>query len=159
MKLEFELIKVDSEVAEIIPDFCDLLLTDIKDAMYDNINLSKAEDREEELINANWIKWIDKPDHINMTKLCQFISNNLVIKKRKDNCYIIEIDKNVNMTNTRTSIDKVVRFLNSGNESKSPMYFMTRTFREYRTKIKSYWKSYLSIRLRRLDVKCVVRIK
>lgn len=65
------------------------------------------------LYQVKWIDWINTK-YIDTQSIMEAIYDSFIYKQRKDNTWIIEIDNNIKIPNTYTSIGKLIRFLNSG---------------------------------------------
>ena len=149
---------MDKDEIEIIPEFCNALLKEIKSDILSHINYIQMNKREKYLIEAKFIKWIDKPESINMSKICNFIVRSFKCKNLKNNIYSISIDNSIRLPNSKTKIDKVARFLDQGNENIQPTQFISRILRFYMKNINSYWKSYASNKLKRIKVHECIKI-
>lgn len=158
MKIEFKLTSSNKKELAIIDDFCNLIVSNIKSDILNNTNLHKLSLYEDSIINADWIDWIRKPKYINMAKLIRYIVNHITYKSRKKHRYIIYIDNKL-IPNSKTPIDRLARFLDKGNEEYKGTFFISKVFMKYSINIDKYWKSYCSLRLKRLSVSEVVSIR
>lgn len=156
MKIEFEFPELDDKTKSLIPEFCNLLVSEIRSEIKMNLRNAKLKIREEPLLNASWIKWIKKPDHIDMIKLGMFIADSITCRSIKENTYVIEINPKIRLPMSRTKLSQVARFLDRGNQENSPMYFINIIFMKYRNKIRNYWRSFIQIKLKRLNVQQVI---
>lgn len=141
MTIEFTLNPKSPAEAGMIKSFCEYIIKNIRYDIYKRIDIQKYERYEEILLNASWIIWIVKPKSINIAEWLKLIIRNVIYKQRTDGLYCIYI-KNINIPNTVTKLDALVRFLDKGNEMSPPTYFMTKIFQEYKDNLNDYWVDY-----------------
>lgn len=158
MKIEFTILG-DADESKLAIGFCKFLVRNIKKDILESINPEKMQMREEDLIDASWIKWVDIPKRINVYKLCKVIINNIIYKTRVGGRYVIEIDNSVYMKHSETRLEAVARFLDMGNNVTQPTGFINKVFMKYRKNINDYWKAYTSTVLHRVTVNEVVIIR
>lgn len=158
MEFKFEISKMDKDEIEIIPNFCEYLLSEIKSDIISNISYIQMNKRKKYLINSNFVNWIERPKNIDMHKFCIFIVNSFVCKNLNNNVYSISINKKVKFPKSKTSVDRIARLLDKGNEEIQPTQFISKILRIYMKNINKYWKSYASNRLKRLKVHNCIKI-
>lgn len=159
MKIEFEFPELDDKSTKLIPEFCNLLVSEIRQEIKMNLRDTKLNMREEPLLNATWIYWTDKPKHINMKKLGMFIADSIICRSIKENTYVIEINPKIKMPMTKNKLSQIARFLDRGSQDVSPMYFINIIFMKYRKKIRNYWRSFIQIKLKRLNVNYTIIVR
>lgn len=159
MKIEFEFPELDDKTSPLIPEFCNMLVFEIRSEIKMNLRNLKLNIREDLLLNASWIRWINKPDHIDMIKLGLYIADSIVCRSIKENTYVIEINPKTYLPGSKTKLSMVARFLDRGDQSISPMYFINVILMKYRNKIREYWRSFIQIKLNRLNVNYVIIVR
>lgn len=159
MRIEFHLESKDKDELSLAEDFCKLLVSNIKEDILRYTNYNKLELYEDSLINSNWINWKHKPSSINMKKLIKYIANSITYKSGRKHKYVIYIKSTIMLPNSYTPLERVARFLDKGNEIYRGTFFISKIFMKYRANIKKYWRSYISIKLKKLSVSEVVLIK
>ena len=159
MRIEFEFSELNDKTSPLIPEFCNLLVSEIRSEIKMNLRNIKLQIREDPLINSKWIKWVNKPSHIDMMKLGLFIADSIICRSIKENTYVIEINPKTYMPMTKNKLSQVARFLDRGNQESSPMYFINIIFMKYRNKIRNYWRSFIQIKLKRLNVSYTIIVK
>lgn len=159
MRIEFLLTGNDKKEIELMDDFCMFLVREIRKDILNSVNEEKLQSKEKDILNASWIVWTRKPRKINMDRLLRFILNNIRYKKRKKHRYLIDINPKVLMPYSRNPIEQIARFIDKGNERSLGTNLFTRVFMRYRLSINDYWKSFVSLRLKRLEVNEVILIK
>ena len=159
MRIEFEFPELDDKTKPLIPEFCNLLVSEIRSEIKMNLRNLKLNIREDSLLNASWIRWIKKPDHIDMIKLGLFIADSIIYRSTKENNYVIEIDPKKFMPMSKTKLSQVARFLDRGSQEVSPMYFINIILTKYRNKIRDYWRSFIQLKLKRLNVQYTIIVR
>lgn len=159
MKIEFKLNSSDNKELELVDDFCKSLISNIKSDILKSANFNKIKLYEDALLNAKWINWIKKPKRINMINLIKYIVDKITYRSRKKHRYIIYIKPTIMLPGSKTPLERVARFLDKGNEVYKGTFFINKVFMKYRVNINNYWKSYVSIKLKKLSVSEVVVIK
>lgn len=159
MNIVFQLVSDDRDELKIMDDFCNYLVREIKQRLLLEMPVDKLISKEKDILNASWIQWTKKPNHINVIKLVKLIINNIRYRKRKGHKYLIEINPNILLPRSKTPIEQVARFLDKGNNVTFGTTFLSRVFMIYRSSINNYWRSYASLRLRKITVSSMVVIK
>lgn len=157
MNFIFELDQMDKDEALLIPQFCRLLLKNIKTDIRDNISHRKFDRYEKYLLDSDIIRWtIDKPNSINVVELCNIIANNFKCYEMKDNSFSIKIDRSVKLRGSRTRIAVLARLLDKGNEEIPGTLFISSVLNKYSKNINKFWQVYVSMKLGRVKVsKCI----
>ena len=149
MKLIFELIGEDREEMELMDEFCEQLVIDIRRDIYNNVIPSKMECREEDILSANWIDWIKKPSSLNVMTIVNLIIDKIGYMSRK-NTFVICVSPKAKLPNSNTSLDSIARFLDKGNEDTPYTVFISKFFNDYTTvKINNYWEAFIFAKLNR----------
>lgn len=143
----------------LIPDFMDGLISQIKRDIKSSVVASKFIVREQDVLNASWIRWKIKPRHIRMKSLMLYVTSNLEWVQRRNNQFVIQINKLAKIPNSYTSIDTLARFLDKGNNVTPGTYFISKVLAKYRENINDYWKAYVSIKLKEVRVDECISIR
>ena len=159
MVLEFNLKTMDQEERALIPDFLDYLLQIIRTDIKNNLIPNKLLMREQDLIDAKWIKWRRKPTKLNMIKIGNLIVNNIFWYQRRFDTYVVQIRKGTLLPNSFTNLHLVARFLDKGNNKVPPTWFISKTLFKVRKNIKDYWMTFIQIELHKYsDITDIIRI-
>lgn len=158
MVIEFNTKYMSKRQKEIIPEFLDGLVAQLKREIVRSTSLSKLLIRERYILNATWIRWKKKPRHINMKSLVNYIVGSIQWVER-DNSYIIEVNRAKLIPNSYTSIYALARFLDRGNNLIKGTSFISKVFHKYRLKINDYWKSFVSLKLKEVVVNECISIR
>lgn len=159
MKIEFKFPELDDKTSPLIPEFCNMLVSEIRSEIKMNLRNLKLNIREDLLLNASWIRWFNKPDHIDMIKLGLYIADSIICRSIKENTYVIEINPKAYLPSSKTKLSMVARFLDRGDQNISPMYFINVILMKYRNRIKEYWRSFIQIKLNRLNVNYIINVR
>lgn len=159
MTIEFNLKVMSQEERALIPDFLDYLLKVIQNDIKANLIPNKLLFREQDLINASWIKWKRKPKKINMIKLGNLIVNNLFWYQRRFDTYVVQISKGRILPNSYTKLHLVARYLDKGNNKMIPTWFVSKTLFKVKKNIMLYWKTFINKRLNKVsDMKNLIKV-
>jgi len=60
---------------------------------------------------------------------------------------------------SKTKLSQVARFLDRGSQEVSPMYFINIILTKYRNKIRDYWRSFIQLKLKRLNVQYTIIVR
>lgn len=99
---------------ELLDEFNEWLCEQMYMYLNTYINRKKIQLRINYLYKAKWIKWRTK--YIDTEMIMQAIRESITYEKYKNNVVRINTDMNVLIPNTNTSIDRLIRFLNFGDE-------------------------------------------
>lgn len=145
MRIDFTLIGQDSEEMSIMDKFCIFFVKKIREELHYSIVENKLNVREKDLLDSGWINWIgEKPDSINMVKLIDYIIDNIICIKRKNNTYSILVNPRKNLPGSYTKLERIARFIDKGNEKTPPTLVFTKVFNRYRDNLKLYWDYFIT---------------
>lgn len=117
--IQFQINNFDEYERKLIYSFCEWLKNDI---IFNYIDTKLTEDKIKSRIpyiqKASWINWKTKKRNINYNSIMKAILDSFIIREYKNNIFKIETNSNVNIPNTNTSIDRFIRFINSGDSIK-----------------------------------------
>lgn len=142
MRIDFELSPQNQAEQEVVPDFIDYIIKNIRYDIYKSLDAKRCQLYEEDLLKASWIVWIHKPTSIDVINVIYYILRNLTCIQHDNGKYTIQF-KNRLLPNTRTFMDAFIRFLDKGNEVSPPMYIFSTIFNKYRTSLNTYWREYV----------------
>ena len=147
MEIVFELREDQVKLYDrrLIYKFLDNLVESIKKDIKDALIPAKFEMLERGLLNANWIRWKTKQSGINISKLVDRILSCITWQERKTS-FRIYIDPKMKMPYTvNTSLERVARFLDKGNNVSKHSTMFSRVFNYYQKNINEFWKAYLEV--------------
>ena len=146
MLVQFQFKNLEEEEQELIPDFCDTLIELISSKLNNKSLKRKINVRLEYLINeAHWIDWDNgKKRNTTVEDLINAIKSSIIANIYKDGIWKIEIDTNVLIPNSYTSIDRFIRFLNYGDLNYKGTGIFTNLEHAYRYhKLNSLWSYFV----------------
>lgn len=145
--IQFQVINTDEDELKLVPDFCKWLQDTIIINYIDNYNIeNKIKVRLDHLQEVNWIKWKNNKKYkLNSNIILDTILNNIKCYKYKDNIYKIETNTDIVIPNTHTSIDRLVRFLNSGDSETPATDFITQIQHKLNfSQLNALWKLFIT---------------
>ena len=146
MILQFQYINLDADEKEIIPDFCEFVKSLMLTKLNTKVNRKKISLRlkyiEEE---AKWINWNNTSKYsTSVQDIIETISDAIITVPYKNNIWKIEVNRNVVIPNSYTSIDRLIRFLNYGDTKCKATGMFTTLEHEYRhQKLNALWNYYV----------------
>lgn len=143
--LQFQFTNIDEDDAEIIPNFCEFLIDRILETLNTKMNLKKIQLRLKYLYEeASWINWYgSKKYDTTATSLLQAVNTSFKAVPYKNNLWKIEVNPNVLIPNSSTSIDRFIRYLNYGDLKSRPTGIFTKIESYFdHNKIKQLWNLY-----------------
>lgn len=159
MNFIFDLKQMDKDEIDLIPEFTEFLLKDIKKSLFNNCNYKKLKRYESYLLKSGFIQWKKSPPkQLNIIKLCEFIINSFECTHTKDNKYSIHINKSIRMPNTYTKIDNVARLIDKGNDKINGSLFISVVIHKYMRNINKLFQNFISEKLKRLSVRKCIKI-
>lgn len=110
--LQFQAIGLTETDNVLLSDFCEFLNSYIFTKLNTKVNLRKIQLRLNYLLNeANWISWNSDKYNLTATELMQAIHNSLSYAEYNNNIWKLQIDINRLIPRSKTSIDRLIRFL------------------------------------------------
>ena len=149
MLLQFQFTQFGSEEEyEIIPDFCEWLGNQMFEYINTKINRKKIELRINYLYKVPWIKWATKSSYIDVEMIMKAIYQSITFEEYRNNLWKINIDENVLIPNTYTSISRLVRFINYGdNKTRATGMFTNLVHKFNHMTLNNLWRIYATNRL------------
>ena len=144
MKIYVQLDTNCSYENEIIYDFMDLLLKNLKGLLYSNIKRLNKNLIENALLNNDTILWKTKrkPKNINVDDLLTEIIENIDWYEFRKNFFIIKIKTGKMMSNTNTQLSTIANFIEYGSNNMLPLHFFSKYFNKFANEVTSYWSTY-----------------
>jgi len=143
--LQFQFTNLIEEEREIIPDFCEFLKSLMLAKLNTKINRKKISLRLKYMEDeARWINWNNKKYSTSVQDIIDSIILSLVAVPYKNNLWKIEVNTNVLIPNSYTSIDRLIRFLNYGDIKCKATGMFTKLEHEYRhQKLNGIWNYFI----------------
>lgn len=142
MTIEFIFESNNNTELHLFKQFIPYIVSNIQYDIYKKLDRDTCQLYEQDILNASWIVWTNKPKTIKVFQYILWILKNLQCLERRNNNYVIRF-RPIMIPNTMTPIDALIRFLDKGNENCPPMYIFTQIFNEYRLNLNTYWKQYV----------------
>lgn len=146
MILQFQFANLQENEKKIVPDFCEFLKDLMLAKLNTKINRKKISLRLKYIEeDVNWINWnSSKKYDTNVSNIINSIINSIIAIPYKNNIWKLEIDSNVLIPNSCTSIDKLIRFLNYGDNKFKATGIFTNLEHEYRhQRLNAIWNYYV----------------
>ena len=131
MKIYVQLDTNCSYENEIIYDFMDLLLKNLKGLLYSNIKR----------LNKNLIENALLTKNINVDDLLTEIIENIDWYEFRKNFFIIKIKTGKMMSNTNTQLSTIANFIEYGSNNMLPLHFFSKYFNKFANEVTSYWST------------------
>lgn len=145
--LQFQVTNTTEKELDIVDDFCYWLCDQIFEYINTKINRKKIQLRLNYLYQVPWIEWSNKK-YIDTQSIMSAIYNSLMCEEHKNNTFVIKIDMNVTIPNTYTSIDRLIRFINYGDNKCKPTGIFTNLQHDFKhNRLNTLWKIYTTNRL------------
>lgn len=148
--MQFQFDNIDeSKEFELMDDFNKWLCEQLYTTINTNINRRKLSLRMNHLYEVSWINW-DKNHKYNtgVSNIMHSIHEAITYTRHKNNLWIISIDANIRIPNSYTSIDRLIRFLNYGDNKYKATGIFTKLAQTYNfTKLNGMWKLFVLNRL------------
>jgi len=145
MRIEFEMEELGIEDNELFIAFCRYLLNSVREDVNKYKYSEQIISKENSLIESKAIDWIEKPKHLNMSKLVKFIANHIVCIIRENSLCVITINTKIRMPGSRTPLSVVVKYLDKGDLKTVGTHFIGSVFIEHKRNIVSYWNEFLEV--------------
>lgn len=144
--IQFQVANSDREELQQVIPFCNWLRKDI--LIYNilkNENESKIKIRINKLQDVRWISWRNnKKQKLNYETILELILKSIKVNKYKNNVYKIETDTNIKIPGTHTSIDRIIRYINGGDNETPATNIFTNIQKDLNyIQLNSYWKFYI----------------
>lgn len=148
--LQFQFEDIDtSKEFELMDDFCKWLCDQIYNTINTSINRRKLSLRMNHLYEISWINW-DKNHKYDtgVSNIMHSIYKSITYTRHKNNLWIISIDANILIPNTYTSIDRLIRFLNYGDNQYKATGIFTKLAQTFNfKKLNGLWRLFVLNRL------------
>lgn len=143
--IQFQITNFDEYERRLMPDFCIWLKNDIISNYIDTgLTRQKIKSRVPYIQKASWINWKSNKHNINYNSIMKAILDSFTVREYKDNIFKIETNSNINIPNTTTSIDRFIRFINSGDSVKPATDIFTNIQRKLNAGyLNSLWRVFI----------------
>ena len=160
MNLTYRIETKGTDEYEILDEFSEYIIENLQRDLANKITQNKLNAYKDMFLETTAIVWtFKKPTTVNMQFILDELLDNLIYYKTKNGIYTIKFNDKINLSNTKNSIDSVVRFLDKGNEDFPGMHIFSKVFNEYSKNINRYWNHFVLIRLNRITISKVIIIK
>ena len=148
MKILLELEINNEKEAELKYKFVNLLVDDLKDTLYNHISEINTIKVEKAILSSKQILWTtkQKPKSIDVDKCIKYIIDNIVWYERKNNKFIVQLNKSKKFPNTNNQLSTVANLIEYGSAASLPLHFFSKYFNEFANKARVYWSSYKKIK-------------
>lgn len=142
--IQFQFMNTTDEEQELIPNFCNWLCSVLYSKIDTKINRKKIYLRLDYLLNkVDWIVWGKDKDDITVSEIMTAIYESIIYQQHRNNNWTICINTNVLIPHSLTSIDRLIRFLNYGDNIQRATGIFTDLEREYNhNKLNTLWNLY-----------------
>jgi len=143
--LQYQFTNIDEQDVSVMDSFGEFVIQRILETINTKINRKKISIRLKYMIEeAHWINWYgSKKYNTSVQDLIQAIADSFRVVRYKDNLFKIEIDSNVMIPNSSTSIDRFVRFLNYGDINNKATGIFTKIENVFNhNKLMALWQFY-----------------
>lgn len=145
--LQFQITDTNEEELNIAEEFSYWLCDQMFVYLNTKINRRKIQLRLNYIYEVPWIKWKSK-DYIGVNDIMKGIRDSFVVESYRNNVYKIRTDLNVLIPNSLTSMDRLIRFLNFGDNKCKPTAMFTKLQQEFKhKKLNALWRIYATGRL------------
>ena len=160
MLLQFQFTNTTQEEREVIPDFCEWLCDILFSKINTKINRKKISLRLNYILEqVNWINWGKNKYSLSTSDIIDAIYESITYKQYKDNIWKIFIDTNILIPYSYTSIDRLIRFINYGDNKQRGTGIFPGLEQDYNFKqLNGLWEIYCMKNLNSsTDVKIITR--
>ena len=143
--LQYQFTNIDDSDSSLMEDFGEFVIQRILETINTKINRKKISIRLKYMIeDAKWINWYgSKKYDTTVQDLMQAVADSFKVVPYKYNLWKIEIDPNVLIPNSSTSIDRFIRFLNYGDTKNKATGIFTKLENNFNhNKLKTLWQFY-----------------
>lgn len=143
--IQFQFTNTTDDEQDLIPSFCDWLGSILYSNIDTKINRRKIDLRLNYIIDeAQWINWTNDKYNLTVSEIMYAIQDSITYKQYKDNIWKIIINPNILIPHSYTSIDRLVRFLNYGDNIQRATGIFTNLEREYNfNKLNTLWNMFI----------------
>lgn len=143
--IQFQVTDANEEELNLVPKFCKWLQKNIINNYIYAYNEKRIKSRLDLVQNATWVKWKgNRRQKLEYKNIIELIVKSFVIKTYKDEVYKIETSDNVLIPGTVTSLDRLIRYLNSGDSTTPATDIITGLQHKLNyTQLNGYWRMYI----------------
>lgn len=158
MLLQFQFTNTTEEEREIIPDFCKWLCLVLFSSINTKINRKKISLRINYILEkVDWVSWDKNKYSLSTIEIMDAIADSFTYEQYKDNLWKILINANNLIPHSFTSIDRLIRFINYGDNKQRGTGMFTKLEQEFNhNKLNTMWAMYCMKHLGKMtDVKII----
>lgn len=143
--LQFQFTNTTDEEQDIIPDFCMWLCAILFSQINTKINRKKIGLRLDYILEkATWVNWNSDKYNLTVSEIMERIYDSLTYEQQRYNKWKIIINQNILIPYSNTSIDRLVRFINYGDNFQRATGMFTNLEKEYNhSKLHTLWNMYV----------------
>ena len=145
MIIQFQLTNTSEEEQQLVPDFCEWLDNIIYSDIDTKINRKKISLRLNYILDkVTWVNWHNDKYNLSTPEIMEAIAMGLSYEQYKDNIWKVQINPNILIPHSDTSIDRLIRFLNYGDAKQRATGIFSNLEREYNHKrLNSLWQMFV----------------
>lgn len=144
MLVQMQFTDITEPERDLIPDFCEWLCSVIFSDVNNKINRKKISLRMKYILESvDWVNWNSDKYSLTTMDILNSIKDAITFNEYKNNIWKIEINPNIIIPYSNTSIDRLVRFLNFGDSKQrgTGMFSLEKKY-DYK-KLNSLWQIFL----------------
>lgn len=145
MILQYQFIEITPEERLEIPEFNAWLCDVIYSRLNTKINRKKIGLRLNYILeNVPWVTWKKDKYNLTISELMGAIHDSLICEEYKNNLYQLRIDTNILIPHSVTSVDRLIRFINYGDNKQRATGMFSNLEHEFNHKeLNNLWQLYL----------------
>ena len=145
MILQFQILNTTYEEQDQVKEFCYWLCSVLYSKIDTKINRRKISLRINYILEqVTWVKWNSDKYNLSVSAIMRAIRDSIDIEQQRDNMWKIQINPNVLIPYSNTSIDRLIRFINYGDNKQRATGIFTNLEREFNHKeLNSMWQLFI----------------
>lgn len=142
--LQFQFTNTTDEEQDLVPKFCNWLSQVIYSNIDTKINRKKISLRLNYILDkAQWVNWEKDKYNLSVSDIMQKINTSIYCEQYRKNIWKIRINPNINIPHSTTSIDRLIRFINYGdNYMRGTGMFSNLEHKYNHTELMSMWQMF-----------------
>lgn len=139
--LQYQFVNMNDKEVELIPQFNDWMCSYIKKYISTTTNYRKIQIRIPYLYKVSWMKWTRKSTDVG-TLINTILSS--IYWEMHDKNYVVIKTNNILIPNTKTSVSRLIRFLNYGDINNKGIGLITNVVNKInKSQIMSLWQVFV----------------
>lgn len=145
MILQFQILNTTDEEQDQVKEFCYWLCSVLYSKIDTKINRRKISLRINYILEqVTWVKWNSDKYNLSVSAIMRAIRDSIDIEQQRDNMWKIQINPNILIPYSNTSIDRLIRFINYGDNKQRATGMFTNLEREFNHKeLNSMWQLFI----------------